>query len=149
MWLQRKAKKALAGGAGMKMPDLATERDTMLDSFHAIGKFLYNKREASYSQVLLHPMLAIKQTLLIHALVSLLGRSLLTDSPSTFHRCSRANWVKIFLFPGDWAGTHPRKQTEHLRKGNPSMSHPGMQPFCSLIVAEDIHFLLLEHSHSA
>lgn len=29
------------------------------------------------------------------------------------------------------------------------MSHPGMQPFYSLIVAEDMHFLLLEHSHSA
>lgn len=101
MCLQTKAKKAPAGGAGMKMPDLATERDTMLDSFHAIGKFLYNKREASSSQVLLHPVLAmysknlttllLKQTLLIHALVSLLGRSLLIDSPSTFHRCSRAN----------------------------------------------------------
>lgn len=51
--LQRKAKKAKLGGAGMKMPDLATERDTMLDSFHAIGKFLYNKRDASSSQVLL------------------------------------------------------------------------------------------------
>ena len=59
MCLQRKGKKALAGGAGIKMPDLATERDTMLDSFHAIGKFLYNKREASSSQVLLHPLLAM------------------------------------------------------------------------------------------
>ena len=40
----------------MKMPDLALERDVMLDSFHAIGKFLYNKREMSSSQVLLlHP----------------------------------------------------------------------------------------------
>ena len=54
--MQRKAKKPKLGGAGMKMPDLALERDVMLDSFHAIGKFLYNKREMSSSQVLLwHP----------------------------------------------------------------------------------------------
>ncbi|CAL5226917.1 g9794 [Coccomyxa viridis] len=47
---KRKAKKPKLGGAGMKMPDLALERDIMLDSFHAIGKFLYNKREISSSQ---------------------------------------------------------------------------------------------------
>lgn len=35
----------------MKMPDLALERDIVLDSFRAIGKFLYNKRETSSSQV--------------------------------------------------------------------------------------------------
>ena len=50
--VQRKAKKPKLGGAGMKMPDLALERDIMLDSFHAIGKFLYNKRETGSSQVL-------------------------------------------------------------------------------------------------
>jgi len=49
--MQRKAKKPKLGGAGIKMPDLALERDIMLDSFHAIGKFLYNKREIRSSQV--------------------------------------------------------------------------------------------------
>ena len=35
----------------MRIPDLDVERDTRLDSFHAIGKLLYNKRDASSSQV--------------------------------------------------------------------------------------------------
>ena len=35
----------------MQIPDLDAERDTRLDSFHAIGKLLYNKRDASSSQV--------------------------------------------------------------------------------------------------
>ncbi len=49
--LQKKNKKAKLGGAGMRIPDLDVERDTRLDSFHAIGKLLYNKRDASSSQV--------------------------------------------------------------------------------------------------
>ena len=43
----------------MKMPGLALERDIVLDTFHAIGKFLYNKRETSSSQVFLLHSLAI------------------------------------------------------------------------------------------
>ena len=49
--LQKRSKKAKLGGAGMRIPDLDVERDTRLDSFHAIGKLLYNKRDASSSQV--------------------------------------------------------------------------------------------------
>ena len=49
--LQKRNKKAKLGGAGMRIPDLDVKRDTRLDSFHAIGKLLYNKRDASSSQV--------------------------------------------------------------------------------------------------
>ncbi|CAK0786199.1 hypothetical protein CVIRNUC_009412 [Coccomyxa viridis] len=47
---KKRNKKAKLGGAGMRIPDLDVERDTRLDSFHAIGKLLYNKRDASSSQ---------------------------------------------------------------------------------------------------
>lgn len=42
--VQRKAKGSKQAEPELRMPELASARDVALDPFHAIGKFLYNKR---------------------------------------------------------------------------------------------------------
>ena len=49
--VQRKAKGSKAVEAELRMPELAPTRDVALDPFHAIGKFLYNKRGEEDSEV--------------------------------------------------------------------------------------------------
>jgi hypothetical protein len=42
--VQRKAKGIKQAEPELRMPELASARDVPLEPFHAIGKFLYNKR---------------------------------------------------------------------------------------------------------
>ena len=131
--LQRKAKKPKLGGAGMKMPDLALERDIMLDSFHAIGKFLYNKREISSSQVLyLHPHAVISSYKQCPSQVPTWRSDLLKQHrPDMRGGCSacrgnRAKQVRRSLCHGAWQGTLPRWQKQQPRRGSRCMSQPGI-----------------------